>query len=372
GTDGSPFNTHTFSYFDDVTSPSGINIFGGGVTVPGAGTMAGSGLVSDQSGTAFSGEANSSGQTHLYTGATVSGFTGFAKEVSGAETGPASMSQILIDINGDGRADQVFVSNGSVFWRPNTGTLPAPGTPAVLTFGQPQPISGLSAIDVASSSTFTQGGEVFVGPLAGMLDQSNTRTSEGTYFSDVNGDGLPDLVVNTTVLFNQGVDANGNLSFGPNSPTPLGSGAVTNTAGLVAVTSDLQAAAPKAFPLIDSVRPWGAPFTRPRNGTRPIQPITPTRPTAPGPDPPGGRTAIQLEGSELFSLTIGPSDGTTKQITGLTGISVTAGQRLYFRVDSINDGASDTVLFDPTITYTTVNGAAVDPTTLDESGLPVF
>ena len=27
---------------------------------------------------------------------------------------------------------------------------------------------------------------------------------------------------------------------------------------------------------------------------------------------------------------------------------------------------------DPTITYTAVNGVAVDPTTLDESGLPVF
>src|SRR6202030_1062023 len=67
-----------------------------------------------------------------------------------------------------------------------------------------------------------------------------------------------------------------------------------------------------------------------------------------------------------------PTDLTPKPITGLTGLPVTAGQRLYFRVNSRVDGAFDTVSFDPTITYTAVNGVAVDPTTLDESGLPVF
>src|SRR5262249_38616753 len=67
-----------------------------------------------------------------------------------------------------------------------------------------------------------------------------------------------------------------------------------------------------------------------------------------------------------------PTDLTPKPISGLTGISVIAGQRLYFRVDSRNDGAFDTVSFDPTITYRAVNGAAVDPTTLDENNLPLF
>jgi hypothetical protein len=140
--------------------------------------------------------------------------------------------------------------------------------------------------------------------------------------------------------------------------------------GLITVTPDQQAAAQAAFPLIDSIRRWVAPFTGTIDVTGPIalaQAADPTDTTADG-----VRVAIQLENSELFSLTIAPSDITTKQITGLTGISVTAGQRLYFRVDSINDGAFDTVSFDPTITYRTVNGAAVDPTTLDENGLPVF
>src|SRR5262249_18233890 len=72
GQDGTTeFNRHSFDYFDEVGSPTGITIFGGDVPVPGAGTTGGSGLVSDVNGTAFSGEANSGDQTHLYTGVAV-------------------------------------------------------------------------------------------------------------------------------------------------------------------------------------------------------------------------------------------------------------------------------------------------------------
>jgi hypothetical protein len=35
------------------------------------------------------------------------------------------------------------------------------------------------------------------------------------------------------------------------------------------------------------------------------------------------RVALQLEDGELFSLTIAPTDTTTKQITGLTGLPMT-------------------------------------------------
>src|SRR5262249_22059066 len=109
GTDGvTTFNQHTFSYFDDVggngifNPATPINAFGGtnGVAVvPGATTTSGSRFVSDQSGSAFSGEANATSQTHLYTG------VGLLKEVSagakiGAETGNGKVSLILVDLNG--------------------------------------------------------------------------------------------------------------------------------------------------------------------------------------------------------------------------------------------------------------------------------
>src|SRR5260221_9306951 len=142
----------------------------------------------------------------------------------------------------------------------------------------------------------------------------------------------------------------------------------TNTAGLITVTPDQQAAAQAAFPLVASLRRWVAPFTGTIDITGQIF-LTQTGDAAAD----GVRAAIQLENNEIFSLTIAdPTDLTPKPITALTGIAVTAGQRLYFRVNSRNDGAFDTVSFDPTITYRTVNGVAVAPTTLDENGLPLF
>src|SRR5262249_60204210 len=127
------------------------------VAVPGGGVTQGSGHVDDVSGTAFSGEANASHQTHLYTGFTVTGFVGFIKEVSGgfkggAESGDAKLSQILIDLNGDGRLDQVFIGSDGVRWRRNIGSPTAPA------FAPDELVSGLSAINQSSSSTLTPAG----------------------------------------------------------------------------------------------------------------------------------------------------------------------------------------------------------------------
>ncbi len=367
------FHAHTFDYFDEVgngsfdpNNPPPINIFGGDVLVPGGGITAGSGLVSGVNGTAFSGEANASGQTHLYTGIAI----GARKELSGGFKGGANsddskLSQILLDLNGDGRLDQVLVTGDGVFWQPNTGTPTAPS------FGPAQSIPSLSAINLSAGSTFTAGGEVFVANAGfgavGLGDVSFGRINEQLYFVDVNGDGLPDLVNNGAVLFNR-LDANGNPSFAPGSPTPLGTGAATNTAGLITNTPDQEARAQAAFPLVDSLRRWVAPFTGTIDITGQIALVRRGDPAADG-----VRAAIQFEDTEIFSLTIAdPTDLTPKPITGLTGVQISAGQRLYFRVNSRNDGAFDTVSFDPIITYRSVNGAAVDPATLDENGLPVF
>jgi hypothetical protein len=171
-----------------------------------------------------------------------------------------------------------------VSWVRNTGT---PGAPSFST--SPQAVTGITDINRSSGFTFTAGPEGYAGagPIGwvAMLDKSWTRISESVYFADVNGDGLPDLVNGGLVLFNQGVDANGNLSFTSTSPVPLG-GATPSTAGLIAPpTSDQQTAAQSAFALVDSVRRWVAPFTGTINITGPIQltqapPLDDTPPTA--------------------------------------------------------------------------------------------
>ena len=279
----------------------------------------------------------------------------------GSEGGNARLSLILIDINGDGRPDQVFQDGGTVMWRPNTGN---PETPE---FGPAQPVAGLGAFNRSSTQTFTAGAQAYVGPAAGIKDFSRSRTSESVYFTDVNGDGLPDLVDGGTVLFNR-LNAAGEPSFAADSPTPLGTGAPSNTAGLITITPEERAEAEAAFHLVDPIRRWVAPFTGTIDITGQVA-LTQAGDAAAD----GVRAAIQLENAEIFSVVIAdPTDLTPKPITGLTGIAVTAGQRLYFRVNSRNDGAFDTVAFDPTITYTTVDGVAVDPATLDENGLTVF
>src|SRR5262249_16292545 len=335
GTDGTRFNQHQFSYFDEVgngtTNPAlPLNVFGTDKTVNGAnGITAGTDLVAGINGTAFSSESNTSTQTHLYKG------TGTQKEQSsgnktGSATDKSQVTTLLIDLNGDGLVDQVFVNGTAVSWVPNTGTPGAPSFAAT----SPQPVAGISAISQSTGSTSTQGSESYVAPKS-ISDVSDGQTNEQIYFVDVNGDGLPDLVNNGQVLFNQGSDANGNPFFGPNSPTPLGpNSAVTNTAGLITTTADQQSRAQLAFPLVDSLRRWVAPFTGTINVTGQVA-LTQTGDASAD----GVRAAVQLENTELFSVTIAANDTTTKQITGLTGISVTAGQRLYFRVDSINDGA---------------------------------
>ena len=126
GEDGAEFNAirSTISTRSELRPASPI--FGGDVAVPGGGTTAGSGLlVSGVDGTAFSGEANASHQTHLYTGiAHRAPRRSFPAAPSSAPRRRCRAVGILIDLNGDGRLDQVFVSGGVVFWRPNTGSRP--------------------------------------------------------------------------------------------------------------------------------------------------------------------------------------------------------------------------------------------------------
>src|SRR5262249_54514392 len=155
------------------------------------------------------------------------------------------------------------VSGTAVSWVRNTGT---PGAPSFAS--SPQPVAGLPAISQSTGSTSTQGSESYVAPKS-ISDVSDGQTIEGTYFVDVNGHRLPALVFNNgsngsnaTVLFNQGSDANGTPFFGPTSPTPLGpNSAATNTAGFITTTADQQSRAQLAFPLVDSIRRWVAPFT---------------------------------------------------------------------------------------------------------------
>src|SRR5260221_14726479 len=94
-----------------------------------------------------------------------------------------------------------------------------------------------------------------------MLDFNRATNQSDTYFSDVNGDGLTDLVSGGQVLFGF-VNAAGVPTFSANSadtPGPIGAGAILTT-NLLEDAAAIEAERAQQFPLPDTPRPWGAPY----------------------------------------------------------------------------------------------------------------
>ncbi len=116
----------------------------------------------------------------------------------------------LVDLNGDGLADKVYKRYYGVYYRPQI-------------------------IDETDSLTFHYGDEVYIPDIYDFLFEESHQPSLGvqgsvmavvaasagipstisttsTYFTDINGDGLPDLVTDRGALFNS-LDSDGNPTF---------------------------------------------------------------------------------------------------------------------------------------------------------------
>jgi hypothetical protein len=140
----------------------------------------------------------------------------------------------LIDLNGDNLPDKVFKQGNGFTYRLNKS-----GPNGSTVFGEPRQ-TNLPAISQKSSTTLSFGVEAYVGGVNGLLNDATTFTSGSIYFSDVNADGLPDLVNGGQVLFNH-LDAQGDPTFDSNSgatPVPIGTGKV-DTTGLLAATTTM-------------------------------------------------------------------------------------------------------------------------------------
>jgi RHS repeat-associated protein len=365
GEDGKLFDTHTFNYFDDIrngagqyqafkpvdwTSPND-NLSNGAVD----GVSGGAG----QAG-ALNANTSTSAGGHLYVGF---GPTLSKSNSVGIKTGFNHSEDTgllaLIDVDGDNLPDKVFVSGGGVVYRKNLST---PG-------GQPRfsdevkPLRNLPGILSETSNSLTVGIEGYPGGVAAQLDHVDTFTTTSRYFTDVNGDGITDLVDGGTVLFGR-VGPDGAPVYGVSSdtPVPIGSAPVDTTGLLPDLSADQQRQI-DSHPLVDTVRRWVAPF----DGTvsvsgdvHLIQDTTAARAAYTKAD--GVRVAVQHEDGELWSQQIDATDYTAHTPTGVDAIAVKRGERLYFRVQSRFDGAFDQVSWDPRIAYagapdvTDVNG----------------
>ncbi|TCO55829.1 SpvB/TcaC N-terminal domain-containing protein [Actinocrispum wychmicini] len=359
GEDNRLFTTHSFDYFDDVRDKDG-NYTGFADAVNWAAADDGIGVgVRDGKASALSASSSVGAGGHLYVGynPAVPVKSGSAGVKAGANASVSDGLLALADVNGDNLPDKVFRKGGDVFYRPNLG---GPG-------GQPKfgdtaiKLSGLPGISSETTLSGTVGVEAYAG-VAAQLDLVSTVTTSDRYLSDVNGDGIADLVNNGKVLFGY-LDASGNPAYSEDSkqtPVPVGGGAASGS-----FVGDQRAAFERAVdnsPLLDSVRRWVAPYdgtVRIDGRVRLVKDTSPQRAAYTKAD--GVRVTIQHKDSELWAQRIGPDDYMEFAPTGVSAIQVRKGDAVYFRVQSILDGMYDTVAWDPTITYagqssTDVNG----------------
>jgi len=374
---GNLFNQHTLDYYNDIAS--------GGTLVPlataqpwavGADNVHG-GMVTHLSGftdeaSALSGTANSD----VTGGVTVSVGFGSPGDKLNSVGGSFSYSQssskgllAMIDINGDGLPDKLFYDPGAdaLYYRPNQSG-PAGGT----RFGERVAITGLNVFQKDKSSGYTAGLEAVA--LTALMAGANTGHTTNTttiYFTEANGDQLPDIVKDGQVYFNHIDTTTGQIVFTPTSvgtPSPVFAG-VTISQNLIDPTeaeNDRQQAIAQN-PLQDIVRMWQAPYNGTINVTAPVQ-LLPSNDQERASTPVDGvRVAVQLRGSELWSQTIGPDDYSVHQPTGLTGLTVQKGDRIYFRVGSIENGSYDSVNWAPVIDY-----VGQDGTMADANGKPLY
>ncbi|MEV0620628.1 SpvB/TcaC N-terminal domain-containing protein, partial [Nonomuraea sp. NPDC050404] len=362
---GKLFNSHELGYFDDIRDASGAYTAFQRVewTSPDDGLS--NGLVNGirpgagEAG-ALNGNTSTSAGGHLYTGwGPLPSKSNSVGVKAGFSRGSDEGLLALVDVDGDSLPDKVFASGGGYVFRKN---LSRPG-------GEPRfadqttPLRNLPGIFDQDSSSRTVGVEAYPGGGAVQLDYVDTISTTDRYFSDVNADGITDLVNGESVLFGR-IGADGVPVFGAaaDTPVPIG-GSEADAEGLLPDYAADRARREQSFPLVDTLRRWTAPFdgTVAVTGAVTLAEVTGELPAFADPD--GVRVAVQHENAELWSARIEAGDRDAHTPQGVDAIRVGKGDHLYFRVGSVHDGSADRVSWDPVVTYTGV------PETLDANGL---
>ncbi|MEM9931076.1 MAG: SpvB/TcaC N-terminal domain-containing protein, partial [Bacteroidota bacterium] len=374
GSDGSRLAGHEFAYFDDTEGD--FSAFGGSETwaagsddvkapilnpIPGftgdISALGGSASTSCQIGSAVTvGPIGSPGTKDFTVGGT---FGSGSSEANGLLT--------FVDIDGDLLPDKVFRRGNDLVWRKN---LFGEGSAS---FGPVRPVNGIRDFSIVSTSETNFGFEANITPFFAGYENTTARTTTSTYFSDFNGDDLVDIVHRGKVYFNH-LDAAGNPTFTLNSgdtPSPIVDGAAPD-GDLVTVDPEEQQELIDMTPKHDVIRSWEAPYSGTVAITGDIALVA-----QPGIDDYNREDGVSVKielgtggftpNLILYQTDIGANDYAARTPTGVNNIPVNAGQRIYFRVQSIFDGAYDRVQWDPIITY-----VGEDATATDVNGLPIY
>lgn len=288
----------------------------------------------------------------------------------------------LFDINGDGKADKVFKNNGSVYYRENLGIYNNK-----LNFSDPKSITGINSFSSTLSYSLSIGAEAHaLGLICLGYRFTKSKSNTKTFLSDINGDGLIDVVQKGKAKFNLGLTQN-ELKFSSdntNTPNPVLGGAVSGDI-ISDITTETMEQLDDENPPYDVVKRWVAPKDGHVNisGIVQLNPDIDPNTGIPTPDNndffndfDGIQVSIQKnDGPVLRNKIITPSftQGNNGQIIvnptieelAFDNLEVTKGDRIYFRAQSRIEGSYDKVVWDPEVTY-------VGETVLDANGHRYF
>lgn len=361
GANGEFFHKHEFEYYDEIRN-SAVDY--SGFDVAESWTMPFDNVIGimplDGGASALGGNPSIEGGGHLYVGfnplkpsksfSILGGKVGYTRS-----DGDGILT--LIDIDGDSLPDKVFKDGFGFAFRRN---LSGPGENKA--FGPKETIITLPLMLEESSDSITVGEESYATVVSFMLDFVFTFTMRSTYFKDVNGDGFPDLVIGGMVLFNhpEGDDDIPTFTFDSNdTPVPIGSG-VVDANNLLEDFTDLFEKRVDACPLLDPVRRWVAPYSGVIQISGSVRLLEdPSQLNPPYLDADGVRVAIQHKDSELWYVEIDAGD-LAWHSADVNPFFVSRNDEIFFRVQSVFDGAYDQVAWDPQIEYTDVNPMGPD------------
>ncbi len=366
--------THVMEYHDDARDATGNYLgFDAPFTLQGNGKDG----VEDTRAQG-NGEGSAIGGSYSFTkgGHTYIGFNPTQPQKAGSYGGKVGYSEseshgssTLMDINGDGLPDKVFRTTdkkvGYRLTQLNDG-IPSLSSPQYLestVVSQELGVVSIKPTEISESSgsTITGNAETFQNPVV-MAGFSNGSSETTTYFTDVNGDGLPDLVQGGTVYFN--VIHDGKPNFVLDSvvtPVPILRSPPSHLTTVFPAEQleALEQQQKSTFPPVDVIRVWQAPFNGTVHVTGGIRLLdNASKEECQIGHPDGVKAMVQVNENGLWSATI--PWGTVETIDPVlpASLDVAKGDRIYFRLNTIDNGSCDRVSWNPLIEY---DGASTYP-----------
>jgi len=293
---------------------------------------------------------------------------------AGANSSDTETMETMLDMDGDGLPDLVRKTDTGIVYYKNLSRTEGKENE----FGSKTEVSNLSSMLFPTDSSE---GWFWKAEVVGTAYiRSKTKITGGSYFNDINGDGLVDLCTVSGVMYNS--LNNGTPTFKPSSPVVFNDGASETTDeepydGLDDVSNEqLKESYYRDIPL----RIWKAPRTGTVNigGSIKRVGIAPKKYTTFD----SVRTSIwkcrpNLNGGgtqEFLWERVFGNDQTTDYVEqsvvsdDLVGVQVIKGDLIVFMTDSGLDGKNDIVKWISDIKYTDVN--PIEAIAADENGLP--